>query len=42
MRKILLLAFLFSANFLVAGHELVVRIAHGSRPHPQHRDTEKH
>jgi hypothetical protein len=42
MRKILLFAFLLSANFLVAGHELVVRIAHGSRPHPQHRDTEKH
>ncbi|MGL5891073.1 MAG: hypothetical protein ACRC3B_14385, partial [Bacteroidia bacterium] len=42
MRIILLLAFLLSVNILFAGHELVVRIAHGSKPHPQHRDTEKH
>ncbi len=42
MRKILLLVFFFSVNLLFAGHELVVRIAHGSKPHPQHRDTEKH
>ncbi|MCU0435712.1 MAG: hypothetical protein MUC87_19785 [Bacteroidia bacterium] len=27
---------------LCAKHELIVRIAHGSRPHPQHRDTEIH
>lgn len=43
MKRILLFLLLsFFANLAVAQHQLVVRIAHGSRPHPQHRDTEKH
>lgn len=42
MRTLLLLIALCIAQFAFGKHELIVRIAHGSRPHPQHRDTQKH
>lgn len=37
-----LLCLLYSGSGFARNHILIAHIAHGSRPHPDHRDTQKH
>jgi hypothetical protein len=44
MKKItiILLSCLLAIQLIAKEHQLIVHIAHGSRPHPEHRDKQKH